>query len=243
MSKKPKAAARDGWDAWQAAFRTLCQNNDGRPLAALLRSLPPLNDGSVLVPPGVVWTLAELLDPHRAWNSFAKPRRLPSDHIEIVNGKLRLNGFSEREAAAELAEGARLRLIQGAKRGQKLNTLKALEKYATDTGDEEGLRAFADLRKADARVQAARKLTYNAVRLEIRPLTRSRVELLERNSQIIHEMRLAIQQGQTVTDAAQNIGEKLRLSERQVTEIWSDARKARFLADLPRGKRRQRHTY
>jgi hypothetical protein len=247
--------AFDAWHVWEAAIRTFVQDKDGKPLAALLRSVPPRGDGSVPIPPGVIRTLAELFDPQTAWNPFAKPCRLPPDQIEIVNGKRRLKGTAEREAAAESAEVARKRLIQGAKRGKELDTLEALEKRARDTGDEEAFRAFADFRKADAKVQAARKLTYNAVQLATKPLTRPRtaarkastrltqVELLERNLWIMYEMRLAIQEGQTVSDAAYNIGEKLdpRLSERQVTEIWSAARKAHptFFADLPRGKKRR----
>ena len=53
-------------DTWDAALRALVQEDDGAPLANLLRRAAPLLErepGPVLLPFHVVCDLAELLDP------------------------------------------------------------------------------------------------------------------------------------------------------------------------------------
>jgi hypothetical protein len=230
-------SARPDWDA---AFRALVRDHDGKPLATLLRALPSIDGESVSIPRIFVSDLAELLDPKNPWNRFAGPP--PPDQIEFVDGMPRIKGATEllRADKAALVACARLK-----KSGKKLDTLEAFEKFARATGDEEALRAFADWRKAVARFHAAQEHTYSAVELSIKRLPKMRLQRLARDLFIWGKMLGAVQKGETVTDAAQDIGEKLKLSDRQVIEIWANARKdyPTLLANLPNHKKRRRRTY
>jgi hypothetical protein len=71
--------------AWEAAFRALCQNDDGAPLAKLLRSVAPEpGGGRRLIPPEVLANLAELLDPVIFWSRFGKPPNRTAMRLKAV---------------------------------------------------------------------------------------------------------------------------------------------------------------
>jgi hypothetical protein len=127
---------------WEAAFRELCQNDDGAPLAKLLRSVALAPDeGRCLIPSAVLGDLAQLLDPSLFWSRFSKAQ--------------------------------------------------------------------------DRR----------AMRLKATPLIDVERDRLKRDETIWAEVLALIQQGESVSEAARKVGDRHGLKERQVTEIWSDARK------------------
>lgn len=251
---------------WDAAFRALVRDDDGKPLASLLRGLPSIDgelpppstpappppnppdaakspkDVMLEVPRTIVNELAELLDPKSPWNCFARP---PScTQIEVINGLPRVKGATELLRADEADLAARARLKKSRK---TLDTASLdFEKIARDEGDNEALRAFANLRKAHAKFRAAQESTYSAVELSVKPLSKVRLRRLARDASIWGSMLVALQNGETVSDAAQRLGEKFKMSDRHITGIWAKARKdyPALLAKIFRHsqqKKRQNH--
>jgi hypothetical protein len=144
--------------AWEDAFRALCQNDDGAPLAKMLRSVAPEpGGGRRLIPPEVLANLAELLDPVIFWSRFGKP--------------------PDRKA----------------------------------------------------------------MRLKATPLSDAERDRLNRDGKIWGEVLQQIQTGDSVSEATRKVGERYDLTERQVTAIWSAARKQQgyLLQDV---RRRRRNT-
>jgi hypothetical protein len=146
---------------WEAAFRELCQNDNGAPLAKLLRSVALAPDGGrCLIPADVLGELAQLFDPTLFWNRFGKPPNRTAMRLKAV-------------------------VMSDAERDR-----------------------------------------------------------LKRDGKIWAEVLQLIQQGESVSEATIKVGDRHGLKERQVTEIWSDARKQQGMLQQigKRKKSRRRNT-
>ena len=188
------------------------------------------------------YDLAELLDPRSSLCPFVK-RNLPLDQIEmVVNGDgkpmPRLKAAIEVEVAGRAARVERLRLVreQAKKLGIKLKEdtdTTALElsaeEFAERHGDQKALRAFADLKKAQARLAKTARAISPAVQLTVESLSEAHRARLDRTSRIVTEMIASVQPlfgpRRSVNKAAQRLGEKFGLSDRQVKKILAAARK------------------
>ena len=228
------------WPDWDAAFRALVQDDDGKPLAALLRSGRPM-------PSAAARALADLFDPQFPWSPFnwSPP---PPDQIQTFNdSKLKV----EVAWKALKAECARLAEIYNKRVKEPCNKLEwwdmfELEACAEELEDQKALRAFIAHRKARDEHTAVKDALNPAV------LVRLAVQLSKedwvrrvRNERVAGEMLIRKDKGQLVSDAAEAIGAKLDppLKERQITAIWSEMKEANpFLKLAPKRKRQRRRT-
>ena len=83
-----------------------------------------------------------------------------------------------------------------------------------------------------------------AIRLKAVALTDVERDRLKRDGKIWAEVLQLIQQGESVSEATIKVGDRHGLKERQVTEIWSDARKQQGMLQQigKRKKSRRRNT-
>ncbi len=210
----------NAWHEWDAAFRALVQDNNVRPLVALLRGGRP-------VPSAAAYALAELFDPQVAWSPYAKPRLPPPDQFVLGDdgkpvmfvpslrfvlgddGKPipysgddgrptpRLKAAIECEAAwmAVLVECERLAAIYNERHEDKLEKwdVNKLEAFAEERVDEKALTAFANHREARAKLSAEKAAVNPAVELVVKPLSKKRRARLSRNDRIVSEMLADIQ--------------------------------------------------
>jgi hypothetical protein len=210
-------------------------------VAVLLRGAPAVK-WYKQIPLEVCYALEELLDPRSPCNPFARPKLPPPNMIQEVDGKPRFKAAIEVESAAESAAIERRRLLEVAKRsGDKLGEdAAALLAFARDKGDKTALAAFARERRAWAKWSEVLALTYNAVRVTIKPLTQRQCHRILRANQIFGEMLAAIQGGASVSEAAEIVGEKLMLSGRRVLANWKETLDATpAFPDSEKGKRRR----
>jgi hypothetical protein len=241
------------WPDWDAAFRALVQDDDEKPLVALLRSGEPM-------PTAACFALAELLDPQFPWSPFVKPNLPPPDQIQMVDGgPPRLKAAMEAEAAwdAVRVESDRLLSRETKKLGVQRRDLMGLEPFveelAKEHDDEKALQTFARYKEAQDSLAEAKRAINPAirVRLAVQPLSEEHRAHLLRNGRIVAEMlaseakkrganeaaKNAIKpavvkmfaaraKGCSANEAAENIGEKVSLTGRQVKTIWGSARKA-----------------
>jgi hypothetical protein len=206
---------------WDTAFRALVQNDDGKPLAALLRS-------GRRIPPNAARALADLFDPRFPRSPFNFRPPSPDQRKMFADSKLKVEAAVE----AARAEFARLAEIYN-KQKRPDDRLELwdleLEAFAEQREDREALRAFAAHRKALDGHNAAKDALSPAVWVRLR-VERSKEDWLRRlrDGRIAGEMFIRIIKGQRVTEAAEAIGAKLDrpLKERQTTKIWSEMRKA-----------------
>jgi hypothetical protein len=84
-----------------------------------------------------------------------------------------------------------------------------------------------------------RRTKDNGVRLKITALTPKEIEIIRKKGQAVGYILMAIENGQSIQDAAAFAGEKLGLSERTILAYWTDARNSTPMFDKDRGKRRR----
>jgi hypothetical protein len=188
---------------WDAALRVLVQDDDGKPLAKLLRKgRCILLDGvfGPQMPVDIAFALAELFDPHCPTSPFVK-RSLPNEALKAAYEALMV----ECERLVEIYHK------QVKKGGDKLRKrdITALKEFAKELDDRKALRAFADHRKAQNKFMASMLAINPAVRLTIKPLSKVRRERLQRDEGVVGEMLAATLKGQRVGDAAKSVSEKV----------------------------------
>jgi hypothetical protein len=146
-------------DPWQSALRAFVQDDNGKPLANLLRELLPKAREVVPVPFGVVSALAELLDPTTARNLYRfldPPPALSNENLIRALERERKQWLESEEVqearlAHEAANIERRRLVEEAKkkfggRGTEEDE-RSLEEFAKECGDTRALTAFDRGRK------------------------------------------------------------------------------------------------
>ncbi len=209
-------------NAWHAAFCALVRNDDGKPLAKLLRS-------GRLIPSGAAYDLAELFDPKFPSSPYVEWSPPSPDQIQMVDGRKRLKAAIEVTAAWEALKVECARLGKQARKSRVIldgSYLTTLEELAKEHGDEKALRAFAAHRNAQTKLSAAKSATRPAVRLTLTPLSEKHLAHLSRNDRIVTEMVVELQQGRSSNTATQIVGERFGLTDRSVKTIWTAARKA-----------------
>jgi hypothetical protein len=233
-----------------AALQAAVAAGDQGAIAVALGQFNAVNSASQFA----AYALAELFDPQFAFSPFVAPRRPPPDQIQMVNDgdgknpRPRLKAAIECETAYSAAEVQRTRLVkeQAKKLGIRLeedtDTTElelSTEEFAEQRGDQKALHAFANHRKARAKLSAAKAEINPAVRLTAKTLSKEHRARLERNHRIVSEMLANAQPlhasgpRSSANKAAQLLGERLGLSDRQVKSIWAAARKAMpYLEDL-----------
>jgi hypothetical protein len=218
-------------NAWHAAFCVLVRNDDGKPLAKLLRSgrLILAESGYVLIPSGAAYALAELFDPKFPSSPYVEWSPPAPHQTQMDDGKKRFKAAIEVKDAWGALMVECERLVKQAKKSRvKLDEsyLTTLEELAKEHGDEKALRAFAAHRNASAKLSAAKNATHPAVRLTVKPLSEKHRAHLSRNDRIVTEMVVELQQGRSSNIATQIIGERFGLTDRSVKKIWTAAREA-----------------
>jgi hypothetical protein len=238
--------------AWHAAFCALVRDDDGKPLAKLLRSgrrighadflhvrtrtdarvdssRPFVNEPAyVLIPSWASYDLAELFDPKFPSSPYVEWS--PPGPDQMDDGKTRFKAASKVEAAWKVLKVECARLVEEAKKSRvKLDEtyLTTVEELAKEHGDEKALRAFAAHRNATTKLSAVKCATRPAVQLTVKPLSEEHRGRLSRNARIVTEVVVELQRGSSLNTATQIISERFNLSDRSVKKIWTAAREAR----------------
>jgi hypothetical protein len=213
---------------WDVALCALVQDDNGKPLAKLLRKgRCMLHDGVWVpqIPLDVAFALAELFDPHSPTSPFVKrsksaeAERLKAG-IEVEEALKALMVECDRLVKTYNAQVNRLKALSSKRRSICGKDMITLKQFAEEHDDQKALRAFADHTKAQNRFTAAMNAINPAVRLTIKPLSTERRERLQRNGGIIGAMLAAtLLEEQSVSDAAEDVGKKVGLTDRQVLRI------------------------
>ena len=109
-----------------------------------------------------------------------------------------------------LTREARERL--GESLGQDMASIKA---FAEERREKQALQAFAREELAEANLQDKRPLSYAAIRLTTKRLTKGGCNRVERRSEIMSDVWMATERGLSFTAAKIEAAEKFKLSEKQ----------------------------
>jgi hypothetical protein len=224
-------AVDDG--ACRAALTAFVQFDDGKPITKRLRELLRKSGNHVLVPRGIVDGLAELLDPTNARNLYRfldPPPALSNENIIEALSREREQWFGSKEAqevrrAHEAAENERARLREEMEKtfsGAKEETAESLADFAKESGDKEALAAFHHEAQALAKWTGKKQRSYAAVRLTTKRLSDKQCKLLDRNLNIMLDMREAILKGLRFSEAAISVAAPYGLTAETVGDICKE---------------------
>ena len=228
-------------DPWDSALRAFVQDDNGKPLANLLREVQ-YDQGQI--PHRVVAGLAELLDPTTPRNRYrfvVEPLPVMSNmSLFAAIDEERKRWFESKEAiewrcARAAADVERTRLTREARErlgeslGQDMASIKA---FAEERREKQALQAFAREELAEAKLQDKRTLSYAAIRLTTKRLTKEECKRVERRLEIIGDVWMATERGLSASDAKIEAADKFKLSTRQIDNIlkmappgpWRDRR-------------------
>jgi len=221
-------------DPWQSALRAFVQDDNGKPLANLLRELPLLESGAVPIPFGVRSALTELLDPTSPANLYRfieQPEPLSNENlIETLNRarkqELESKEWIEWKLAHEAANVERARLVKVVRekfggRGTEEDE-RSLAEFAEESGDTKALEALGRERRARAKWTEKKQRSYAAVRLTTKCLSDKQCKLLDRNLNIMVDVGEAMTKGLRFSEATVSVTAKYGLTAETVGDICKE---------------------